>query len=82
MPVRHLGHLVISVAESSRVDLKKVLTGKLCYLKMDAGTRRNRNFLAINVQLYDEKKNKVVKKHWTLLILKSGESQFRTIRNQ
>lgn len=32
--VRHFEPLVISVAESSRVDLKKVLTGKLCYLKV------------------------------------------------
>ncbi|XP_050798424.1 uncharacterized protein LOC127045816 isoform X2 [Gopherus flavomarginatus] len=53
-------HLVISTAESGRKELKKALEQKLCYLKMDAATRGNRNFLAINAQYYEEGKDKAV----------------------
>ncbi|KAM7165993.1 uncharacterized protein RBU57_007033 isoform 2-T2 [Macrochelys suwanniensis] len=55
-------HLVVSTAESGREELKKALEQKLCYLKMDAATRGNRNFLAINAQYYEEGKDKAVVK--------------------
>ncbi|XP_053892578.1 BEN domain-containing protein 5 isoform X2 [Malaclemys terrapin pileata] len=55
-------HLVVSTAESGRKELKKALEQKLCYLKMDAATRGNRNFLAINAQYYEEGKDKAVVK--------------------
>ncbi|XP_043362981.1 uncharacterized protein LOC119850770 isoform X2 [Dermochelys coriacea] len=55
-------HLVVSTAESGRQELKKALEQKLCYLKMDAATRGNRHFLAINAQYYEEGKDKAVVK--------------------
>ena len=42
--------LVINTAESARLELMKILANKLCYLKFDAATRGNRNFLAVVVQ--------------------------------
>ncbi|GAB6023777.1 hypothetical protein CHUAL_014221 [Chamberlinius hualienensis] len=54
--------LVINRGESARNDLKKTLSGKLCYLKMDAATRGSRNYLAVNVQFYDKRKNKAIVK--------------------
>ncbi|KAG6926146.1 hypothetical protein G0U57_012749 [Chelydra serpentina] len=55
-------HLVVSTAESGREELKKALEQELCYLKMDAATCGNRNFLAINAQYYKEGKDKAVVK--------------------
>nr|XP_048675481.1 basic helix-loop-helix domain-containing protein USF3 isoform X2 [Caretta caretta] len=55
-------HLVVSSAESGHEELKKALEQKLCYLKMDAATRGNRNFLAVNAQYYEEGKDKAAVK--------------------
>ncbi|EMP39143.1 hypothetical protein UY3_03648 [Chelonia mydas] len=55
-------HLVVSTAESGHEELKKALEQKLCYLKMDAATHGNRNFLAISAQYYEEGKDKAVVK--------------------
>ncbi|EMP26861.1 hypothetical protein UY3_16056 [Chelonia mydas] len=54
--------LVVNTAESGHKELKKALEQKLCYLKMDAATRGNRNFLAINAQYYEEGKDKAAVK--------------------
>nr|XP_006113404.1 uncharacterized protein LOC102453470 [Pelodiscus sinensis] len=63
--------LVVSTAESGCEELKKALEQKLCYLKMDAATHGNRNFLAINAQYYKEGKDKALVK--TLDIIDTEE---------
>ncbi|EMP25084.1 hypothetical protein UY3_17765 [Chelonia mydas] len=55
-------HLVVGTAQSGHEELKKALEQKLCYLKIDAATRGNRNFLTINAQYDEEGKDKVVVK--------------------
>ncbi|ESO03521.1 hypothetical protein HELRODRAFT_173218 [Helobdella robusta] len=51
-------HLVITTADSSRMKLRQTLREQLCYLKLDAATRGNKNYLAINLQFYNETSNK------------------------